>query len=74
MVIVVDDADRENEGDLVFAAQKSSPALERTAPPRRTTPFFIRAFTLMSAPFHQFVEIITSATATVTPAPARPDS
>ena len=27
MVIVVDDADRENEGDLVFAAQKSSPAL-----------------------------------------------
>lgn len=27
MVIVVDDADRENEGDLVFAAQKATPAL-----------------------------------------------
>lgn len=27
MVIVVDDADRENEGDLVFAAEKATPAL-----------------------------------------------
>ena len=27
MIIVVDDADRENEGDLVFAAQKATPAL-----------------------------------------------
>ena len=27
MIIVVDDADRENEGDLVFAAQKATPAM-----------------------------------------------
>jgi len=27
MIIVVDDADRENEGDLVFAAEKSTPAM-----------------------------------------------
>src|SRR5580765_7068466 len=27
MIIVVDDADRENEGDLVFAAEKATPAM-----------------------------------------------
>jgi len=27
IVIVVDDADRENEGDMIFSAEKSSPAL-----------------------------------------------
>jgi 3,4-dihydroxy 2-butanone 4-phosphate synthase/GTP cyclohydrolase II len=27
MIIVVDDADRENEGDLVFAAERATPEL-----------------------------------------------
>ena len=50
MLIVVDDEDRENEGDLVLAAEKTTPAkINFLSREEKTTPWGVEALWAMPA-------------------------